>query len=90
MVLSKDSEKCKQCELYNECNNKRMELCGYLIPSSVESSIQPLAQDMMVKHAYRDVKIAENTTVTVDIEELTKKIEDEIYKNFGCSFLREG
>lgn len=90
MALSKDSDKCKKCVHYDDCDNKRMELCGYLIPSSVESSIQPLAQGMMVKHDYRNVKIAENTTVTVDVEELKKKLEDEIYKNLGCSFLKEG
>ena len=90
MALSKDSEKCKQCEFYDECNNKRMELCAYIIPDTTVPSMQPLAQEMMVKYDYRDVKIAENTTVTIDVEELEKKMKDEIYKSFGCSFLREG
>ncbi len=90
MALSKDSDKCKQCELYDECDNKRMELCAYITPAIAAPSVQPLVLDMIVKHDYRDVKIAENTTVTIDIEELKKKLEDEIYKSFGCSFLREG
>lgn len=90
MTLSKDSEKCKQCELYDECSNKRMELCAYITPTISSPSMSPLALDSIVKHDYRDIKIAENTTVTIDIEELKKKMEDEVYKSFGCSFLREG
>lgn len=90
MALSKDSEVCKKCELYDECTNKRMELCAYIMPTIEVPSMQPLALDAMVKHDYRDVKIAENTTVTIDLEELKKKLEDEIYKSFGCSFLKEG
>jgi hypothetical protein len=90
MVLSKDSEKCKQCEQYNECNNKRMELCAYIAPTIAAPSTSPLALDLIVKHDCRDIKIAENTTVTIDVEELKKNLENEIYKSFGCSFLREG
>lgn len=90
MALSKDSDKCKQCELYDECTSKRMELCAYITPTIEAPAMQPLALDAMAKHNYRDVKIAENTTVTIDLEELNKKLEDEIYKSFGCSFLREG
>ena len=90
MTLSRDSDKCKQCELYDECTNKRMELCAYITPTIEAPAMQSLALDEMVKHNYRDVKIAENTTVTIDLKELTKKLEDEIYKSFGCSFLKEG
>lgn len=90
MALSKYSDKCKQCVHYDTCDNKRMELCGCLAPGSIELSMQPIVQSMMVKHNYLDVKIAENTTVTIDIEELKQKLEDEFYKSFGCSFLKEG
>lgn len=90
MTLSKDSEMCKKCELYDECTNKRMELCAYITPAIEAPAMQPLALDAIVKHDYRDVKIAENTTVTIDLEELEKKLKDEIYKSFGCSFLKEG
>lgn len=90
MILSKDSDKCQQCELYDECTNKRMELCAYITPTIAAPAMQPLALDAIAKHDYRDVKIAENTTVTIDLEELKKKLEDEIYKSFGCGFLKEG
>lgn len=90
MALSKDSDKCKKCELYDVCTNKRLELCAYITPTIEAPAMQPLALDAITKHDYRDVKIAENTTVTIDLEELKKKLEDEIYKSFGCSFLKEG
>lgn len=90
MALSKDSETCKKCELYDECTNKRMELCGYITPAITAPAMQPLALDAMVKHDYRDVKIAENTTVTIDLEELKKKLEDDIYKHLKCGFIKEG
>ena len=90
MALSKDSEKCKKCELYDECTNKRMELCAYITPTIEAPAMQPLALDAIIKHDYRDVKIAENTTVTIDLEELKKKLEDDIYKHLKCGFMREG
>ena len=90
MALSKDSETCKKCELYDECTNKRMELCAYIAPAIEVTAMQHLALDAMVKHDYRDVKIAENTTVTIDLEELKKKLEDDIYKHLKCGFIKEG
>ena len=90
MALSKDSEICKKCELYDECTNKRMELCAYITPTIEAPAMQSLTLDAMAKHDYRDVKIAESTTVTIDLEEMKKKFEDEIYKHLKCGFLREG
>lgn len=95
IVYSKDSEICIACEHYNNCDNKRMEMCAaaYLQPSTMPT-IMPIGADVAVKHDYRDVKIAENTTVTIDLEEVKKdamkKLQQEIYNSFGCSFLREG
>lgn len=95
IVYSKDSEVCIACEHYNDCDNRRMEMCAaaYLQPSAMPT-IMPIGADIVVKHDYRDVKIAENTTVTIDLEEVKKdamkKLQQEIYNSFGCSFLREG
>ena len=90
MALSKDSDMCKQCELYDECTNKRMELCAYITPTIEAPAMQPLVLDAMVRHDYRDVKIAENTTVTIDLGEMKKKLEDDIYKRLKCGFIKEG
>lgn len=85
---SKVSEICKSCEHYDDCDNKRMEACAYLIfkESLAQQSTEPIAADMAVKHDYRDIKIAENTTVTIDLEEIKKKVKKDFYKNLGCTF----
>jgi len=95
IIYSKDSEVCIACEHYDNCDNKRMEMCAaaYLQPPAMPT-IMPIGTDITVKHDYRDVKIAENTTITIDLEEVKrdtlKKLQQEIYNSFGCSFLREG
>ena len=76
MALSKLSEKCKICPYAGTCKHKR----------SAQSSATPL----LVKHDYRDIKIAENTTVTIDLEELKRKTFNEIYKKTGLSFFHDG
>lgn len=89
---SKVSEICKSCEHYDDCDNKRMEACAYLISKeslanpSAQQSTEPIAADMAVKHDYRDIKIAKNTTVTIDLEEIKKKVKKDFYKNLGCTF----
>lgn len=42
--------------------------------------------DMLVKHDYRDIKIAENTTVTIDLEKMKKDLAEDFYKAINCSF----
>lgn len=96
MSLSKDSEICKHCEHYPDCDSKRMEACAYLIPkNNIAKSVAqnysvPIAAESLVKHDYRNIKIAENTTVTIDIEELKKKMEENFYKYLDCGFLQNG
>lgn len=58
-------------------------------PAAVEST-QPIVADIAVKHDYRNIKIAENTTVTIDLVEMKKKLEDDFYKSIRCSFLQGG
>lgn len=54
------------------------------------SEICNACEHYAVEHNYRDIKIAENTTVTIDIEEMKKKMREDFYKNLGCGFLSEG
>lgn len=44
--------------------------------------IMPLAR----KKTLRNVKVAENTTITIDVEELKRQMEREIYKHAGLGF----
>jgi hypothetical protein len=41
---------------------------------------EPAAMPALAKHDYRDVKIAENTTVTIDLEELKENMRKSFYK----------
>lgn len=38
-AFSKDSEQCKKCKYYKDCDEKRMELCAYIIPEKVVEEI---------------------------------------------------
>ena len=61
-----------------------MEMVGFLEPTaavSQQSHLQPLT----VPHDYRQVKIAPNTKVTIDLEDFKKEIEKEIEKSIAKS-----
>lgn len=79
MSLSQLSSKCKACPFVSKCSNKRLEALA-IASADVHTDI---ARPLMVKHDYRDIKVAENTTVTVDLEVLKKNMKDAIYKNAG-------
>lgn len=83
-------QKCQECEFRDKCDNKRMEACAYfdepIAANAVMPSVAELAQPVAVKNDYRDVKVAKNTTITIDVEELKKKMVDDIYKSLGCGF----
>lgn len=93
MGLSKTSAVCNHCEHFDDCDNKRMEACAVIVPErqlaqSVSSPLaEPLMQEMAVKHDYRNVKIAENTTVTIDLVEVKEQLKKDFYKQLGCGFL---
>lgn len=94
MSLSKISKTCSACKYKEDCNIKRMEACAALYNEPLASPYnQPLTktimEDMAIKHDFRDVKMAENTTVIIGMEELKKKIRDKIYRNLGCDFFKE-
>lgn len=88
MGLSRLSERCRACPFVETCDHKRMEAVGVLSPQLAEAVSVPseadLLQPMAVKHDYRDIKIGENTTVTIDLEDLKKKMVDEIYAALGA------
>ena len=94
MSLSVLDKHCQSCEYVNDCNNKRMAACAYmrLKPQNLASAVAesyaiPAAADMAVKHKYRDVKIAEGVTVTIDLEDIKKHLERDFYKQLNCNFL---
>lgn len=85
MSRSRLSAKCRVCPYVEKCKNKRMEAEGYLQPAAQEFTT-PLTEPMAVKHDYRDIKVSENMTITVDVEEIKKEIEKAIYKGLGLNY----
>ena len=94
MGLSVLSEKCRTCPKVDTCNHKRMEALCYLPEPIAAPYAQPVATDMaapmMVKHDYRDVKIAPGMTVTIDLEEVKKELEEQLYRSIGLPGLMMG
>lgn len=82
--LSKTDERCKMCQYNDSCKHKRMMKCA------MAELPEQLTEEVLVKHDYRDIKIAPNTTVTIDLEELKKKAAEEIYKQLNCNFMQNG
>lgn len=82
MGLSRLSSKCRKCPFVDICTKKKMQAEAYL-----ESAAMPAGADVMqpllVPHDYRDVKIDENTTITIDLEELKRQLEQEFYQKAG-------
>lgn len=98
ITISKTDERCLNCECFDECDNKRMVMCAMaeLPPPEqyaeklTEAVSMPLANDICVKHDYRNIKIAPNTIVTIDLEEEKKKLREELTKHLRCGFLQNG
>lgn len=82
MSLSKLAPECEVCPYKDTCKNKRMVAVGYLKPSS-EKLQMPMAEPLIVPHDYRNVKIAENTEITIDLEDFKEQIEKSIAKSAG-------
>lgn len=86
-TISRLCEQCRKCPFVSKCNRKRMEAMEYLEPkvaasASVDYAASVLA-DILVKHDYRDIKVGENTTITIDVEELKRQMKKEFYKRLG-------
>ena len=64
-----------------------MEAHGYLQPAaSIISENVPV----MVKHDYRDIKIDASTTVTIDLEDIKKRLAEDFYRSQGIGLMLGG
>lgn len=92
-TFSMDAPECQMCENYNACKHKRRVMCKYFEPmtsAATAGAAQSAAAPILVQHEYRNVKIAQNTTVTIDLCELKNKMEDDFYKELNCRFSENG
>ena len=82
MALSRLCSKCAKCPKVKTCNHKRMEMVGFLELTSATANSE-LSNSAIVPHKYRQVKVAPNTTVTIDLEDIKREIEKYIAKQAG-------
>ena len=72
------------------CGNCEYGSIEYLEPKVAASAsvdyAAPVLADILVKHDYRDIKVGENTTITIDVEELKRQMKKEFYKRLGIGF----
>lgn len=47
---------------------------------------QEMAQPMLVPHDYRNVKVADGMTITIDLEELKKQLVESYYQKIGLNY----
>ena len=45
---------------------------------------------VMVKHDYRDIKIDASTTVTIDLEDIKKRLAEDFYRSQGIGLMLGG
>lgn len=83
MGLSRLCEKCRKCPKANKCDHKQMESLAYLPEPYAAPHMQPATMSATAPitqpHEYRNVKIAENTTVTIDLEDIKEKMRNQFF-----------
>ena len=80
--LTRMAKMCRECPYKDRCTNKRMEKEAYLSP--VEAPvIEDMASPVLKAHSYKDVKVAENMTITVDLEDLKERMRKDICRQAG-------
>lgn len=47
---------------------------------------EDLAQPLLVPHDYRNIKVAEDTTITIDLEDLKKQLVESHYPKIGLNY----
>ena len=82
------ASKCRSCPKRESCEHKKMELCAYIEKTPILTQVAmprvaELMQPMLIPHDYRDIKVAENTTITIDVEELKRQMQKDFYKQMG-------
>lgn len=93
IIISTDTPECKNCSRYKTCDEKRKMMCVQYMPylsMTSQSTTTPNANELCVKHDYRDIKIDTNATITIDLEEVKKNLTKELYKSFECPFTNYG
>ena len=88
--VSKTSSMCSICPCKDECNNKRLESCAFAdiekryVPAPwTQENMTSCAAPILRKHSYRDIRLDESTTVTVDLLEIKEQLRKDFYRKAG-------
>lgn len=86
--ISRLSRKCRSCPYVSKCSMKRLESEAYMVePNLAASAAVPsgaeMVQPMAVKHDYRNIKVSEGVTITIDVEELKEQMRKDFYRKMG-------
>lgn len=94
MILCDDGRKyhsqsdtfIKVSELEEQIAKKIKEKPPQLAMSAAMPLVQDLAQPLLVPHDYRNIKVAEEMTITIDVEDLKKQLIESHYKQIGLNY----
>ncbi len=94
MILCDDGRKyhassadfIKVDELTEEISKKIKSRPQPLAMSAAMPLTQDLAQPLLVPHDYRNIKVAEGMTITIDLEDLKKQLVESHYKQIGLNY----
>lgn len=94
MILCDDGRKyhapsetfVKVSELEEQIVSKIKSIPQPLAMSATMPLSQEMAQPMLVPHDYRNVKVADGITITIDLEELKKQLVESYYQKIGLNY----
>lgn len=81
------NNKCITCEYHPYCSKSKSPNC--VLEQIAEQLADSINSPTIKKHDYRNIKIDENITITVDIEELKKRMSQEAYEVLKQELLEE-
>ena len=78
--FSRDSEQCRKCNYYKNCDEKRMALCGYIIPDEAvaETTNEILTQCVMPNGLFM-CDISENMDLQAVRTKISQEWSDQVY-----------
>ena len=88
--ISKEADKCEKCSKRNICNEKRMELCAYIIPKgNIAEKLSSSIDESMAQHLMRDTMLVNDGTgnmTQVYKDEIEKQLYSKLYEKLDfCS-----
>lgn len=94
MILCDDGRKyhassdtfIKVSELEEQIAKKIKDKPPQLAMSATMLLTQDLVQPLLIPHNYRNIKVAEETTITIDFEELKRQLVESYYEKIGLNY----